>query len=106
MSYTRKDLILLHKYKDESYKKALVDRVVSSAKTEVLRVAMMGDTIARISATWASTKDEMESLKKEEALVLEQVNAVFKDARVDIMTNCVSFIVYEFWEIVVKVDWS
>ena len=39
MSYTRKDLILLHKYKDESYKKALVDRVVTSAKTEVLRVA-------------------------------------------------------------------
>ena len=106
MSYTRKDLILLHKYKDESYKKALVDRVVTSAKAEVLRVAMLGDTIARISATWAATKDEMESLKKEETLVLEQLKAIFNDARVDSTTNCVSFIVYEFWEIVVKVDWT
>jgi len=106
MSYTRKDLILLHKYKDESYKKALVDRVVTYAKTEVLRVAMLGDTIARISAGWASTKAEMESLKKEESLILEELKTVFKDARIEIITNCVSFIVYEFWEIVVKVDWS
>ena len=78
MSYTRKDLILLHKYKDESYKKALVDRVVTYAKTEVLRVAMLGDTIARISAGWASTKAEMESLKKEESLILEELKTVFK----------------------------
>ena len=106
MSYTRKDLILLHKYKDESYKKALVDRIVTYAKTEVLRVAMLGDTIARISATWASTKSELEGLKKEEGIVLEQLKELFKDSKIDITTNCVSFIVYEFWEIVVKVDWS
>lgn len=106
MSYTRKDLILLHKYKDESYKKALVDRIMSSAKTEVLRVAMMGDTIARISASWASTKAEMDTLKKEQELVHQQLKEIFKDSKIDIATNCVSFIIYEFWEIVVKVDWS
>jgi hypothetical protein len=106
MSYTRKDLILLHKYKDEFYRKALVDRIVSSAKTEVLRVSMMGDTIARISASWAFTKEELESLKKEQDLVHQQLKDIFKDSKIDITTNCVSFIIYEFWEIVVKVDWS
>ena len=106
MSYTRKDLILLHKYKDESYKKALVDRIVTYMKTEVLRVAMRGDTIARISAEWASTKAELDTLKKEEELVRTHLSQIFHDAKVEIVTNCVSFIIYEFWEIVVKVDWS
>ena len=106
MSYSRKDLILLYKYKDESYKKALVDRVVSYAKTEVLKIAMGGDTIVRISTSWASTKAEVEELKKEEDVIHQQLKTIFQDAKVDIMTNCVSFIIYEFWEIVVKVDWS
>ena len=104
--YSRKDLILLHKYKDESYKKALVERIVSQSKSEVFRMAMNGDTLARVSSSWASSKEELANLKKEEQLIRDSLNTFFPDSKVDIELNHISFIIYEFWEIVVKVNWS
>ena len=104
--YSRKDLILLYKYKDDSYKKALVDRIVCQAKAEVFKAAMQGDTIARISSAWANSKEEVEDLKKEKDAILEQLSTIFKDAIIDIETNLISFVIYQFWEIVVKVNWS
>ena len=104
--YSRKDLILLQKYKDESYRKALVERVVSQAKAEVFRTAMNGDTLARVSSAWANSSEELALLKKEEQLVRDTLYAFFPDSKIDIEINVVSFIIYSFWEIVVKINWS
>ena len=106
MSFTRKDLILLHKYKDENYKRALVESVLSLARHQVFRTAMSGDTMARISLHWASSKEELADLKKEEAQVRELLQQSFPDSKIEIETNNISFIIYQFWEIVVKVNWG
>lgn len=104
--FTRKDLILLHKYKDENYKKALVESVISLARHQVFRSAMNGETIARISMKWASSKEELEDLKKEETQVRDLLFESFKDSKIDVEINNISFIFYQFWEIVVRVTWG
>jgi len=106
MSYSRKDLILLHKYKDEKYKQGLVDRIVSYAKTEALKVAMAGETIVRITTPWASSRVEMADLTKEEDLIRTQLIQIFHDAKIEVLKNSISFILYEYWELIVKIDWS
>jgi hypothetical protein len=106
MSFSRKDLILLQKYKDDKYKLALIDSVVSLTKHQVFRTAMQGDTLARISLAWANSQQELADLQKEESAVRQLIQSAFSDARVDIQTNHISFVIYEFWEIVVKVYWS
>ena len=106
MGFTRKDLILLQKYKDENYKRALVDSVVSLAKHQVFRSAMGGETMARVGMQWASTRKESEELQKEEQQVRDLLKEAFPDSRVEVDTNIVSFIIYEFVEIVVKVNWG
>jgi hypothetical protein len=106
MNFSRKDLILLQKYKDDNYKRALVEHIVSLAKYEVFRLAIKGETMARISNTWASTEQELQDLRKEEQQVIEQVKAVFPDSTVEMETNKISLFFYEFWEIVVKVNWG
>ena len=106
MGFTRKDLILLQKYKDENYKRALVDSVVSLAKHQIFRSAMGGETMARVGMQWASTRKESEELQKEEQQVRDLLKESFPDSRVEVDTNIVSFIIYEFVEIVVKVNWG
>lgn len=106
MGFTRKDLILLQKYKDENYKRALVDSVVSLAKHQVFRSAMSGEVTARVSLQWASNRKESEELQKEEQQVRDQLKETFPDSKVEVDTNIVSFIIYEFIEIIVKVNWS
>jgi hypothetical protein len=106
MPYSRKDLILLHKYKDEKYKQALVDRVVTYAKTEVLKVAMSGETAMRITTSWAGSRVEMLDLAKEEDSIRKLLAEIFFDAKVEVITNCVSFVIYDHCEIIVKIDWS
>jgi hypothetical protein len=106
MSFSRKDLILLHKYKDDSYRKALVEYVVSLVKYEVFRSAMRGETVVRVCCTWANTKEEVESLAKEESTVKEQIQSTFKDSVVDIQIGIISLIFYSFWEIVINVNWG
>ena len=106
MGFTRKDLILLQKYKDENYKRALVDSVVSLAKHQVFRSAMSGETMARIGLQWAANRKESEELQKEEQQVRDQLKESFPDSRIEVDTNIVSFIIYEFVEIVVKVNWG
>ena len=106
MSYTRKDLILLHKYKDEKYKQALVDRVVTYAKTEALKIAMSGETSMRITTSWAGGRAEMTELAKEEDSIRKLLSDIFSDARIEVITNCVSFVIYDHCEIIVKIDWS
>jgi hypothetical protein len=106
MGFTRKDLILLQKYKDENYKRALVDSVVSLAKHQVFRSAMAGETMARIGLQWAATRKESEELQKEEQQVRDQLKEAFPDSKIEVDTNVVSFIIYEFVEIIVKVNWG
>ena len=106
MHFSRKDLILLHKYKDDTYKQALVEHTVSLVKHEVFRLAMKGETMARISCNWASSQSELEGLVKEEQQVREQVKEVFKDSAVEVETTMISLLFYQFWEIVIKVNWS
>ena len=106
MSYSRKDLLLLHKYKDEKYKQGLVDRIVSYAKTEALKVAMAGETIIRITTPWASSRTEMAELTNEEDLIRTQLTQIFHDAKIEVLKNSISFIIYEYWELIVKIDWS
>jgi hypothetical protein len=106
MSYSRKDLILLQKYKDEKYKQALVDRVVTYAKTEVLKSAMSGETTMRITTSWAGGRAEMTELAKEEESIRKSLGDIFFDAKIEVITNSVSFVIYDHCEIIVKIDWS
>jgi len=106
MQFSRKDLILLQKYKDDNYKRALVEHTVSLVKYEVFRLAMKGETMARISCNWATTQAELETLAKEEQQVREQVKEVFKDSIVEVETTMISLVFYQFWEIIIKVNWS
>lgn len=106
MSFTRKDLILLQKYKDENYKRGLVDSVVSLTKHQVFRTAMSGETMARINLSWAANRKEMEELQKEEQKVRDLVKEAFPDSKIDVQTNHVNFVIYEFVEIVVIVNWG
>ena len=64
MTFSRKDLILLHKYKDDNYRKALIEHVVSLVKYEVFRSAMRGETIVRVSclASWSHATPSHASL--------------------------------------------
>jgi hypothetical protein len=79
---------------------------LSLVKYEVFRSAMRGETVVRVSCTWANTKEEVEGLAKEEATVKEQIQATFKDSVVEIQTGPVSLIFYSFWEIVINVNWG
>jgi hypothetical protein len=106
MSFSRKDLILLHKYKDENFKKALVEYTVGLVKHEVFRLAMKGETMARVACDWAHTQAELDGLAKEEQQVRELVKEAFKDSVVQVDTTKVSLIFYQFWEIVVTVNWG
>jgi hypothetical protein len=83
-----------------------VEHAVSLVKHEVFRLAMKGETIARTSCNWASSKAELESLAKEEKQVREQVKEIFKDSIVDVETVKIGLVFYEFWEIVIKVNWG
>ena len=106
MGFTRKDLILLQKYKDENYKRALVDSVVSLAKHQVFRSAMGGETMARVGMQWASTRKESEELQKEEQQVRDILKGEFPDSKVEVEVIFTSMIFYETVEIVVKVNWG
>ncbi len=104
--YTRKDLILLQKYKDDAYKRALVDKVISNVRLAVLTAAMKGETICRVQSSWCSTKEEAEALQSQEQQIRESLKTIFPDSRVTVETSTVSFIVYEFWEIIITVSWG
>ena len=104
--YSRKDLILLQKYKDENYKRALVDKIVSQTKTQVFQAAMGGETITRLSVSWASSKKEAEELQAQESMIREQIKEIFKDSKVDVDLNSLNMILFEFWELVIKVNWG
>jgi transcriptional/translational regulatory protein YebC/TACO1 len=106
MTYTRKDLILLQKYKDENYKKALVDQIVSQAKAQTLQSAIQGETAIRIAVKWASSKQEAEELQAQEALIREALKSMFPDVKVEVDVNSLSFILFEFWELVIKLNWG
>jgi hypothetical protein len=67
---------------------------------------MNGETIARISLQWASSKEELEDLKKEETQVRDLLSESFKDSKIDVEINNISFIFYQFWEIAVRVNWG
>lgn len=106
MSYTRKDLILLQKYKDENYKRALVDKIVSQVKSQVFQSAMNGDTVIRVSVNWASNKQEAEELQSQEALIRDSLKTIFPDSKIEVETNSLNMILFEFWELVLKVNWG
>jgi hypothetical protein len=106
MSFSRKDLILLQKYKDDNYKRALAEHIISLVKYEVIRTAMSGETVVRVSSFWASTKEELEGLEKEVKIVRDQLKEVFDDSLIEIETNRINLIFYEFYEIVIKVTWG
>jgi hypothetical protein len=106
MNYTRKDLILLQKYKDENYKRALVDSVVSQVKHQVFQTAMNGDTVIRLSIRWASNQQEAEELQAQEALIRESLTTIFPDSKIEVETHSLHMILFEFWELVVKVNWG
>jgi hypothetical protein len=67
---------------------------------------MNGDTVARISIQWASSKEELEELKREETQVRDILAESFKDSKINVDINNISFIFYNFWEIVVRVNWG
>jgi hypothetical protein len=106
MSYTRKDLILLQKYKDDAYKRALVDRVVSQVKAQTLLSATQGETALRIAISWASGKQEAEELQAQEAAIREQLKGIFTDVKVEVEVNSLNMILFEFWELVIKLNWG
>jgi hypothetical protein len=106
MTYTRKDLILLQKYKDENYKKALVDQIVSQTKAQTLQSAVQGETAIRIAVRWASSKQEAEELQVQEVLIREALKAMFPDVKVEVDVNSLSLIFFEFWELVIKLNWG
>ena len=62
--------------------------------------------MARIGLQWASTRKESEELQKEEQQVRDLLKDSFPDSKVEVDTNVVSFIIYEFVEIIVKVNWG
>ena len=104
--YSRKDLILLQKYKDESYKRALVDRIVSQTKFHVLQAAMGGETAIRLAISWASGKQEAEELQAQEAAIRGSLKELFPDSKVEVDVNSLNMILFEFWELVIKVSWG
>jgi len=67
---------------------------------------MSGETMARISLHWAANRKESEDLQKEEQIIRDQLKESFPDSRIEVDTNIVSFFIYEFVEIVVKVNWG
>lgn len=105
-SYTCKDLILLQKYRDENYRRALVEMVVCRAKHMVLAAAMLGETAARITVNWASTQAEYDGLQKEEQQVREQLKEAFRDAVVVVDSTRYNFIITEYWELAIRVTWG
>jgi len=104
--FTRKDLILLQKYKDDNYKNALTDSIISLAKYQIFRSAMAGDTMARVSMNWASNKIELGDLQKQEQIVRDNLKEIFRDSKIEVETNHINLLFYEFWEIVVKANWN
>ena len=103
--YSRKDLLLLQKYKDENFKKALVDGIICQTKSVALFSAMKGETAVRVVCPWATT-DQAEEFAKEQAEILEKLKEIFKDSTVVLEVNRISFIIYEFCELVVRVTWG
>ena len=104
--FSRKDLILLQKYKDDNYRRALVDSIVCLTKHSVYQAAKDGQTMSRSSINWAYNKLEVADLQKEEQRVREILKESFKDAKIDVDTTHINLIFYEFWEITVKVNWA
>jgi hypothetical protein len=104
--YSRKDLILLQKYKDEAYKRALVDRIISQTRAQVLQAATGGETAIRLAINWASGKQEAEELQAQEAAIRAQLKEIFPDSRVEVDVNSLNMIFFEFWELVIKVSWG
>jgi len=103
--YTRKDLLLLQKYKDENFKKALVDGIICQVKSATVFAAMNGETAIRSVCPWASTAEQAEELEKEKKEILERLKEIFPDSLVIVESNRISFIIYDFWELVVRVSW-
>ena len=106
MTYSRKDLILLQKYKDENYKRALVDQIVSHIKAQVLQAAAAGETAIRHAVRWASSKEEAEELQAQEALIREGIKSTFPDVKVEVDVNSLNLLIFEFWELVIKLNWG
>jgi hypothetical protein len=105
-SYSCKDLILLQKYKDDTWRSALVEMTVSKAKWSIFAAATLGETSARISCHWASSKEEYDSLQKQEQLVRERLKETFKDANVTVDAQHMNFFITEYWELVILVRWG
>ncbi len=105
-SYTCKDLILLQKYKDDNWRSALVEMTVSKAKWTVFASATLGETSARISCHWAASKEEYESLQKQEQQVRERIKDTFKDANVTVEAQHMNFFITEYWDLVIVVRWG
>jgi hypothetical protein len=104
--YSRKDLILLQKYKDENYKKALVDQIICQTKSTVLQSAAAGETAIRIALKWASTKEEAQDLQAQEAQIRELLKSIFPDVKVEVDVNSLNLLFFEFWELVLKLNWG
>lgn len=105
-SFSRKDLILLQKYKDDNYKRALVDSIVSLTKHTVYQAAKDGQTMSRSSMNWAYSKSELAELQAHEQKVRDLLKVAFCDAKIEVDTTHINLIFYEFWELTVKVAWA
>jgi len=69
MSFSRKDLILLQKYKDDNYRKALIEHVVSLVKYEVFRSAMRGETVVLVRGRIPKKKWKVLQKKKPQSKI-------------------------------------
>jgi hypothetical protein len=105
-SYERKDLLLLQKYKDENFKKALVDGILSLTKAQVILASMKGETSIRVQAPWAESKAQAEEYQKEEQLIREGLEAIFPGSKIMVDANHINLLVYEFWELIVVISWT
>jgi hypothetical protein len=106
MPYERRDLLLLQKYRDENFKKALVDGIVALVKAQVLLASMKGETSIRVQAPWAETRQQLEDYQKEEQLIRDGLEAIFPGSKIMVDSNHINLLFYEFWELIVVISWT
>ena len=104
--YTCKDLILLQKYKDDKYRSAMVDLIVSRTKAAVIGAAIQGETVARASINWALTQKEADDMASKETEVRQILKETFKDGSVQVDVVHMNYFITEYWELVVRVAWA
>jgi hypothetical protein len=104
--YTCKDLILLQKYKDDKYRSAMVDLIISRTKAAVIGAAIQGETVARSSINWALTQKEADEMASKETEVRQLLKEIFKDGSVQVDVVHMNYFITEYWELVVRVAWA